>query len=297
MRNRLSRVAWAAVAGTVLACAFGAYALNDSLRGRKEGAAPPIRVVRFATGDLDGLRNGFQLAYDACRADKGLEPGAAPMPATSALGAMRLVEEEELFDGPMWAKYVVNRRLDADATHGCNPVVVSTRSVIIAHTCKWEVRATSGALVSAEAGSAGATPTVTQEDLSDSCDGAIVDAPDTRDLPQESAGPASCIWSSALLARTMGAATTPAGPSDAGFDTCLYARRPGYVQGGQERPVILKTRSPSHVLQTQIGELAAVSLDAEVLSDGAPIPAERFSRTAAEEFVRRPAREPLGVVR
>ena len=272
-------------------------------------APPPIRVLRIGHGRLPALKQNITVSVEACRAVKHLPGGPVNLPSDAVLSQLGLLETEELFDGARWAVYEVQRSIAADAANGCQLAMFVHRTATVEQACDWRVRGSNaaiGAMADFES-PAPAAPEVQDDKLSaQSCSTRRRAADDsTAGLPIEDAGAARCVWSSALIARSMAKAAALAGlaPSSAdnrGADTCLYEKRPYYEGAGARRAVVLKTRGElrgaSGVdITTIFGAAKAIEQQLSAFSDNQPIPAARFTRASVDAFVRLPAKASVGM--
>lgn len=266
-----------------------------------EAADAPLRIVRAGLPDLPGLRRFIDISYEGCLASKGRPPAPAPALPEAALARLAVLEEEELFDGRRWAKYQVLRAVGADPAANCRIMVFHSRSVDIETTCESMLRGTGATLSELMDldGNPVPPPVIDEGKVRQSeCDEPRR-AQDTRGLRAEDAGHgAQCVWNWDLVARNIGAGA--AGGDRGSYDMCLYSKRPFHYVQGHGRPVVLKTRSDDRSLTgayipTFAGQIAGYgNVGLVSLSEGAPIPADRFSRASAEAFLRQPTKTPLG---
>jgi hypothetical protein len=290
---------------------FAAFALFTAIAAvaADTSAPPPIRVLRVGHGRLPALKQNITASVEACRAVKHLPAGPVILPSDAVLSQIGLLETEELFDGARWAVYEVQRSIAADASNGCQLAMFAHRTATVEQACEWRIRGSNaliGAMVDFESPSP-AAPQVQDDKLSaQSCSTRRrVSDDSTAGLPSEDAGGTRCVWSSALIARSMAkvaalAAIAQRGGDDQGADTCLYEKRPYYEVAGARRAVVLKTRgalrgSNGVDITTIFGEAKATEQQLSAFSDSQPIPVARFTRASVDAFVRLPAKAAVGV--
>lgn len=282
----------AGLAVLVLVSTFAFAFTRTSTGAAAATSQPPIRIVRFTLDHPTGLKLSYQVAYDACLAQKGMPPAPAPMPADRVLAAFRGTETEELFDGALRATFHVRRRIDADPANGCKPVVVSARRADVVHACKWAIKGNASALEDMAT-----PPAVTEEDWSDGCEG--LPTPQAQavpdQVPQDNASGVPCVWTSALLTAALGMTPPAPGPDANAVDFCLYAKRPDYVARDMAHPLMLKSHVARYTGHFERGDSMLGPETLESFSEGTAIPAARFTRAAVEDFIRKPLKEPLGV--
>ncbi|WP_238947697.1 hypothetical protein [Caldimonas brevitalea] len=261
--------------------------------------APPIRVVRVGHGNVEGLKNIISVSHDACRAAKGLPPAPAPLPPDRVLAKLVLFEQEELFDGPLWAEYKLVRTVGADPRHDCQIVVFNQRTAVIERTCKSRIGAFSELLLNLTDKSAPPIrpPHISEEKLSDlACQSKKPAADmDPSGLATADASGTPCVWNSALHARASGGKAVGNQPDKSSLDSCLYAKRPSYDSNGLQRPVVLATAKPTQaLLESLYGDVVATwNTKLQAFSDGVPIPSYKFTRASAEAFAKQPTTTPL----
>ena len=265
-----------------------------------DGGGPPLRIVRAGLPDVAGLRKFIEVSHEGCLAAKGLPPSPAPTVADAVLSKLQVHEEEELFDGKRWAKYEVYRAVGADAASQCKLMVFHSRSVQIEVTCESSIEGTGATLTELMDPQSGPAPKPDLQERkggSPECD-APREAHDITGLPTADAGQGTqCVWNNDLVARTAG---VKAGGDPGSYDMCLYSKRPFYYVKGHGRPVVLKSRSDDRsqtgaYLPTFVGQIAGFgNVKLVSIADGAGISAERFSRAAAENFLRQPMKTAIG---
>ncbi|WP_162098545.1 hypothetical protein [Rubrivivax gelatinosus] len=259
----------------------------------------PLRVVRAGKGYVPGMRKFLDISYGACLVSKGQAPAPAPAVPEATLANLVVHEEEELFDGRRWAKYETYRAIGADPGNQCQPAVFHARSVEIETTCESSLGGMAATLSELLDPQRPPRALVLHEDTGADPE---CDRPRTQDgvegLPSVDAGQgARCVWNSARVERAAGIAVSGAGSP---ADICLYERRPFYFVKGYGRPVILQIRTDVHSLTGaylpafagQIEGFGNVNLVS--ISEGTAISSDRFSRAAAEAFLRQPVKTALG---
>ncbi|HJV70291.1 hypothetical protein [Ideonella sp.] len=283
------------------ACALAVFAATGCDKVQADGSRlPPLRVVRAGHADLAGMKNSIELRYGGCLASLGRPIVPAPMPSDAVLASLVVHEEEEIFDGALWAKFEVDRAIGADPANHCQLAVFSSRSVQIDRTCENMLKGSNAPLAEMLSG---APAEAGDGDVQQSPWGAEDECRrqppplNIANLPRDDAGQgARCIWYSAIAARA--GSLPPA--SDGSFDSCLYDKRPYHFFKGHGRPVELERRSDDRSLTGQhlpavVAEIAAFgNLQLVSLSEGAAIPAERFTRPQAVAFLHQPTKSPLG---
>ena len=267
---------------------------------KKGEAPPPIRVVRAGYGDVATLRDNIDASVQGCYLIKKLPPVPTKLPSDATLAKLAVVEEEELFDGQMWAKYETRRSIGGDASQGCRLTLFVHRAATVERSCESRVRGQNellGPMMDMENPSS-AAPTVVDESLSALACKAGRGELDRQGVASEDAGGARCQWTADVIAHKLGKTGSGAAPD--AFDTCLYEKLPTYYFEGQGRPVVLKTRSgnPSMTgtdISKIFGEAAAPgNLKLIAFSDGGAIDGARFKRAAVDAFVKLPARTTVG---
>ncbi|HSI49967.1 MAG TPA: hypothetical protein VLA61_16970 [Ideonella sp.] len=272
------------------------------------GAAPdsrtPIYLHRAGLGNVAGLKNGILVSVEACRLEKNLPPTPAPakLPSDDYLAKLMVTETEEYFDGARHATYTTVSRVAADPASGsCALALFAERHAWAGDVC-------------GEATLGGSTPLGEMIDytapqpsrpelstvLASRADcGKKAVADDLAGLPAEDAGGARCVWQSDVLAKSLKAAGLAAKGHDSKSreaDYCLYERQPLYVHNGHHELVVLKGSASTEgdVLDQLLGESSAF-LNERLLTitDGTPIPAERFSAAAVRSFVSQPGKTSL----
>jgi len=294
-------IARAALAAVLAATALVAAAVEN----------PPIRVLRVGHGDVAAMKENIKMSVEGCRAVKKLPPGPVKLPSDETIAKLAVFEEEELFDGALWAKYETQRSIWADVHGNCQLALFVHRSASVERSCESRVRgqnALIGELVAFE-GPPPPPPAVEEDKLSRLACDAKPRAIDVQGLPTEPVAGTSCVWHAEILGKMMSKipafaakakAKGAAGKDKDAFDTCLYAARPNYAYEGQARPVILRTHSGHKSLtgldmSKVFGEIAATDLTATEFSDGTPIPKAKFTRAAVESFVKQPTKTAIGV--
>ncbi|GAA0763461.1 hypothetical protein LRH25_29645 [Ideonella azotifigens] len=273
------------------------------------GVAPdsrtPIYLHRAGLGNVEGLKNGILVSVEACRLEKNLPPTPAParLPSDDYLAKLRVTETEEYFDGARHATYTTVRRVAADPASGsCALALFAERHAWAGDVCGEATLGGStplGEMIDYTAPQASQPELSTQGAGRTACAGKKVDAYDLAGLPAEDAGGARCVWQSDVLAKTMKTAGLAAKGHDGKSpeaDYCLYERQPLYVHNGHHELVVLKGSGSTEgdVLDQMLGEASAF-LNERLLTitDGTPIPAERFSAAAVRSFVSQPGKTSL----
>lgn len=281
-------------------------ALTLCVSAHAQDSTSPIYVKQVATGRLEGIKNSIELSVQACRSSKKL-PLNAPiaMPPDSYLEKLLLVENEEYFDRANYAKYSTSRRVAANPNSAdCKLMLFHRRHVWAGEVC-------------ASSGTGGGTTPITDltdfenpkppavtwlnEPASRAGCGKKAKSYDIQGLPIEDAGGARCVWQSDILAKSMRAAGLRAeGHKKDGkaADFCLYEKQPLYVHNGHHELVVLKSSGSTKddVIDELTGESTAhLNHRLAAFSDGTPISADRFSRSAVQAFLSQPAITPVGV--
>ncbi|MCD2340016.1 hypothetical protein LRH25_06635 [Ideonella azotifigens] len=269
-----------------------------------EDSRTPIYIHRAATGNLEGLKNGIGLTVEACRAAKNLPPGGpVKLPSDEYLRKLQVVESEEYFDKASHAGYNTYRKVAADPASGsCELALFTERHAWAGQECG---QATNGGSASMKELLDYENPVVPKVELNTvaasraGC-GKKAKAYDLTGLPAEDAGGARCVWDSDVVAKSMREAglTAEGHKKDSpAADYCLYERQPIYVYNGHHELVVLKGSGSTQgdVLDGLLGETTAFLNDRLLsMTDGTPIPAERFSAAAVRSFVSQPAKTSLG---
>jgi hypothetical protein len=291
-----------------IACAVLAAALATTALAAAAAENPPIRVLRIGHGDVATMKENIKMSVEGCRALKKLPPGPAKLPSDETIAKLAVFEEEELFDGALWAKYETQRSIWADVRGNCQLALFVHRSASVERSCESRVRgqnALIGELVAFE-GPTPPPPSVEEDKLGRVACDAKPHPIDVQGLPTEPVAGTSCVWHADILGKMMSkipafaAKAKKAGKDKDAFDTCLYAARPNYAYEGQSRPVILRTHSGHKSLtgldmSKVFGEIAATDLTATEFSDGTPIPKAKFTRATVESFVKQPTKTAIGV--
>jgi len=262
-------------------------------------AQPPIRIVRESLANVAALKAEIKLSHDACRAVKGLPPSAPPLPADPVLARFKVIEEEELFDGRAWAEFSVTRTIAADGRNGCRLTVFSERHATVEHACKVQLIGGTdllGHMVSQPAEPL-ERPTLTEDDLTQDVCELPTGAPlKVAGLPTDRDKQVDCVWNARIIERE-GAGLSHASmmpPTDE-FDSCVYAKRPSYHYPNHDRAVVIRTKAPASQAGSAVAPLTTLPvLRLAEFSDGAPIPASRFTRAAVQSYINLPTAEPLG---
>ncbi len=268
-----------------------------------------LRVVRVGHGNAAAMHDDIQVTVDACRLAKHMPPSAAKLPSDAVLSQMKVVEQEELFDGQKWAEFSTQRTIAADPSNGCTLAVFVHRDASAEKTC---VSRVSGATTSLGEMTDPKAPAASVAKIDETALPAQPCAEhqkplDLAGLPREDAGGgAQCVWNSAIAARKMAAIYTlmhkvppPPKPDASGHDICLDADRPSVDFEGFRRVVVLATRTTPRKdgpnIENIIGETAAFgNLRLESLTASPSLPADRFSRSAVEQFLHLPSKTALG---
>jgi len=293
-------IARAALAAVLAATALVAAAVEN----------PPIRVLRVGHGDVAAMKDNIKMSVEGCRAVKKLPPGPVKLPSDETIAKLAVFEEEELFDGALWAKYETQRSIWADVRGNCQLALFVHRSASVERTCESRVRgqnALIGELVSFE-GPPPPPPAVEEDKLGRLACDAKSHPIDVQGLPTEAVAGTTCVWHADILGKMMSkipafaakAKAKGTGKDKDAFDTCLYAGRPNYAYEGQARPVILRTHSGNKSMtgldmSKVFGEIAATNLTATEFSEGTPISKAKFSRAAVESFIKQPTKTAIGV--
>lgn len=274
--------------------------------GFAQDSRSPIHVHRVATGNVEGLKNGINLSVEACRAAKQLPAGQAQLPSDAYLAKLAVTETEEYFDGPNHATFNTIRRVAADpASSSCQLMLFIERSAWSGQFCG---NATNGSSTSVNKllnyeRPEPAKVTVNSVAASRAGCGKKAQVYDVSGLPTEDAGGAMCVWDSDVIAKDLRKAGVAAEGHKKGSreaDFCLYARHPIYVHNGHHELVVLKSSGSTEgdVLDQLLGENTAYLNDRLVgLTDGTPIPPDRFGAIAVRNFLAQPAKTPLGDTR
>jgi hypothetical protein len=270
-----------------------------------EDSRTPIALRRAATGNVEGLKKGIGLSVEACRTARKLPLGGpVKLPPDAYLAKLNIVESEEYFDGANHAAYNTYRKVAADPASGsCELALFHERHAWAGQECGQATNGGSTAMAKLLDYEHPAAPGIEVATVAASragC-GKKAKAYDIEGLPQEDAGSgARCVWDSDVIAKSMRAAGMAADghkKDSPAADFCLYARQPIYVHNGHHELVTLKSsgNTQGDVLDELLGENTAY-LNNRLLSitDGTPIPAERFSAAAVRSFLSQPAKTPLG---
>ena len=243
-----------------------------------------------------------------CRLQLHLPPSDKDLPSQAALARITRIDTEELFDGPLYAQYRTTRNLLADDKDGCKIKVYQMYSAPLETSCarRW----------SGSAGSHGidVKPMRTTEDTSPlapkirglaHCDLTVTIKPDLAEALQktsrQSAGlGASCLWSNETSAHLAEAASGRPAPEEVPLSgSCYFADLPYYpytTYKGSRRRVVLQVRLPRRTGDPYLPigmAYGTLNYGLKEFSIGTPIPASRFSRSAAEAFLQQPAVLPL----
>jgi hypothetical protein len=227
------------------------------------------------------------------------------MPSDEALAKLAVHEEEELFDGQMYAFYKTHRTFAADWSQGCEVVLFTERSAHTERTCESRIFGQTNLDEKMGKPNASGDKTIIEEDSEPwpSCNEKLART-DYKGLPSDDAGGVLCQWTSLALSRQVArllGTTPPREPEDDPFaDTCVYEKLPEYHFRANNRLVTLKTRGSTksragNDLSPMFGDLPAIQNKKLVqFSDGKPIPAERFTRAAMEAFLKLPGVTAVG---
>ncbi|HZE92518.1 MAG TPA: hypothetical protein VE029_12535 [Rhizobacter sp.] len=275
----------------------------------------PIRVLRVGHADLDAFKKSIEASVRGCQLFKNQQrkqpPAALRLPPDADLLKFVVAEDEELFNGVMWARFHTQRTIAADVKNGCQPAVYIHRDANVERTCDWRLHGSSLQIIDMVGletlQSVETPPSVYKEKLPQAtCKAKPPATLDTTGLPVEDAGAARCIWATAIAARTAQAAASPnAQPTEADAatpDFCFYDKKPYYAYQGTRRELVLKIRGAKKTAGGQpiaelLGEVAAVGQELAAFSDGPALPEAKFTREAMEAFLRQPAKQPLGAGR
>ena len=263
----------------------------------------PIRVQRAGYPNAAAYRQNVEVMVEACRAVKKLPPGPSGVPSVEVLAKLPLMEQEELFDGPMWALYETQREVAPDPNAGCKLATFVHRSVRIERSCEWRLRG-STALIGEQTDlehprPAGPGELVQEDGASPECRRKPRER-DTSDLKAEDAGfGARCFWASDMIRASMAKVGMKPGAHDPrAVDFCHYDKHPYYQVGGLRRSVVLKSRGELHndkgtALASFFGAVQAAGVPVLTgFSDGTRIDPARFTKAAAQAFLAQPAKLP-----
>jgi hypothetical protein len=255
----------------------------------------PIALHTAGTGDVAGMKKFIELSTLACRGHKGL-PLDAPirMPSDTTLAKLRLQEREVFFEGAQHAEYETQRMVAADPRTGdCAVRLFHYRTARAGQVCgNFHHGNTTllGHLVNTTEPQPPEVRQRTQRDSQAGC-GKPAKPQDITGLPDADAGAGQrCVWQLDIVAKTLRAAGMKAAghSDDTAMDTCLYQRQPAYFHNGKRTPVIVRIsgRPELDPMNTAHGGTTAL-LGQKLLSltDGAPIPAGRFSAEGVRAFV------------
>lgn len=267
-------------------------------------AAPAIRTLQ--RGQLIFPDAPRQLAdlVAACEASAGLPAGSVRLPSEATLRTLVALEVEELFQGPMGARFESRGALVSVPANGCRPVFEISRNARVFRACGpgWRAHASAslerGDSYLSEAIEAAANP---------SC---AVEAKRLRSVPEQlprvpAGAGQSCVWADNMLQARMGlpldlSAPTPDKPRQACRHT-RWAQYPFNNERGRPRFVDLRYHyGRAYAPDPDSGEplLQGLATTMETLlqayQEGVAIPAHRFTREAAEAFVKQPSRIQLG---
>lgn len=263
----------------------------------------PIYIHRAGTGNLEGLKNGILLTVDACRTAKQLPVGPVKLPSDEYLRNLKVIESEEYFDQANHASYNTYRRVAADpASASCELALFAERHAWAGQMCG---QGTGGSSSSVDKLLDYDSPIVPKVEMntvpaSHAGCGGRADAYDLAGLRAEDAGGARCVWNNDVLAKDMrkaGIVVEGHRQDSPAEDFCLYERQPIYVYHGHSELVVLKSSGSTqgNVMDDLHGEETAFRKSRLLsMTDGAPIPPERFSATAVRRFVSQPVKTALG---
>lgn len=278
-----------------LMLATGLALQSPTVQAQAADTSRPIALHMAGTGDVAGMKKFIELSTLACRGHKGL-PLDAPirMPSDTTLAKLRLQEREAFFDGANHAEYDTQRMVAADPRTGdCAVRLFHYRTARAGQVCGDFFHGNTTLLGHLINITEPQPPEVRHRNQRDSQAGCGKPAKpyDITGLPEADAGAGQrCVWQLDIVAKTMRAAGMKAtGHSDdTAMDTCLYQRQPAYFHNGKRTPVVVRISgrpsldpmNPSH------GETTAL-LGQKLLklTDGAPIPASRFSPESVRAFV------------
>lgn len=288
----------------------GALALGLAACSARAADSAPIRVLTVAHPEPAAFRENLKMMVQACQLALKLPVVELPVPSVAELERFELLQREQLFDGRAWAEYTTQRELTPDPRSGCRLALFSLRSVTIEHACESVVKGTNGLtqmqLVDFEHPVTQGAPKLHENTLgAENCRQKPSDI-DLAALPKEDAGAGvQCVWVQDILRQKLArtkyfadAARKPSNPDATDF--CLYAKRPYYDLGGVRKQVTLKMRGSTRSragndLQQVVGELGFIHRnELKSFNEGAAIPAERFTRAAAEAFLSQPIKSSPG---
>ncbi|WP_374676079.1 hypothetical protein [Ideonella sp.] len=283
------------------ACAVPGPALSQAQPAADD--TNPLHLRRVGLGNVEGMKLNIGVSIEACRVAKKL-PLDAPkeMPSDEMLAKLVVIEDEEYFQGGRWAQYSTHRSVLADPSSAdCRLALFISRGVTIEQTCesRYSVGVPSPQKMADPQKPEPPVATVTTGP-GDSCRRKR-QRMSVQGLPLQNAGDGTaCVWAADALAASMRAAGLKAkGHDDQKQDFCLYARQPEYLWRGHIRQVVLKSSSSDRSLAGKdvsdlFGDVRGFSNQRLLsMTDGQPIPAERFSPSAAQAFVQQPAKSPL----
>ena len=310
MNHRFTNALTGSLILLLVACSQQSNADASDARDAVTGRFPTMRIVRTHTfnSSLEHLET-LKIAVGACRIAMGMPTDiSVDLPPVDNI---HMIEEEELFDGPRHALYSTTTVLEGDPAHGCALVGVIRRDALIETSCKERINAWSGNAyqwqIDRMEGKTGDStprlPEVTVEQTALHPCSERVAPENTAGAPVEILpGGARCIWANARLEHTLNPLQPwRAGPSPDGVDSCELA--PGIVDGysdavGKPINIILRDHAPQTMLAARFYGLSADGATRELVSyeQDLSIPSSRFSRAAAEAFVRQPVVRTLGKV-
>lgn len=263
----------------------------------------PLHLRRVGVGNVEGMKLNIGVSIEACRVAKKL-PLDAPkvMPPDEVLAKLVVMEDEEYFQGGRWARYSTHRSVLADPSSAdCRLALFTSRGVTIEQTCesRYSIGVPSPQKMADPQNPAPPVATVTTGP-GDSCRRKRKRM-SVQGLPVQNAGDGTaCVWAADALAKSMQEAGLKAkGHDDKTLDFCLYARQPEYLWRGHIRQVVLRSSSEDRSLAGNdisdiVGEVRAISNQRLLsMTDGQPVPAERFTPAGAQAFVQQPAKSPL----
>ncbi len=289
----------------VAAVALALLASSPHAAGKKEGAAPAVRVVTVGHAPTSQLRDQLEPLLMLCRKQLNLPAEPSGMPSDAALARVASIETEVLMDGPRYAKYQTTRNLLPDDQDGCKVKVLRQFTVELESSCdrRWYGTAGSPSFKPTPMKSSELVYTQDAEQARTSpCQVRVEPTAEQvaawKQTSRQPAGQgAQCLWSNELGLH-MGGAKAGAHP-DPHSGSCYAADLPDYpftTYQGKRRSVSLKfrmARLPGDSFRPPGIVAGLIDQELKEFSVNAAIPEGRFSRAQAEAFLKQPAIIPL----
>lgn len=254
-------------------------------------AEPAARLHTVLAGHLkpEPVSEGVTALSSMCRLGKGL-PEAPPVKVSAKVLAEYPAQWQRIdIDGERIARYQMQHAFSVDLV-SCVPTIFRHVSVEVLDGCSQRLFGAADGLDPAQGSplTSGPGRCKTQRPRAP--------LPDLSRLPREDAGLGTqCLWWNDVVALSSPALGTAVGDRS-GMDVCVYSRRPRLeLPGLGPQLVVLKHRLATKALAgNDLTEMPLVPSPTDLhlieFSDGAPLPADTFTRAGAEAFLRQPLR-------